>query len=105
METRVGKMKKCLKIILVSFCISIAACSDKQEESQQQAQRHAGSAKIYMEQGQYRAAMIEAKNVIQLMPDSADGYIIEMKENKNDERRKLLKQLQAKLESILELIE
>ena len=30
--------------------------------------------------------------------------IIEMKENKSDERIKLLKQLQAKLESILELI-
>jgi cellulose synthase operon protein C len=75
METRVGKMKSFFKIILISLCAGLIACSDKQEESQEQAQRHISSAKVYMEQGQYRAAIIEAKNIIQLTPDSADGYI------------------------------
>jgi tetratricopeptide (TPR) repeat protein len=75
METRVRKMKSLVKIFLVSFCVVITACSDEQVVNQEQAQRHITSAKIYMEQGQYRAAIIEAKNVVQLNPDSAEGYI------------------------------
>jgi len=74
-KTRVGKMNNQLKMILVLLCMGIAACSDKQAESEQQAQRHLSSANIYVQQGQYRAAIIEAKNIIQLTPDSADGYI------------------------------
>lgn len=68
-------MKNIATLILVSLCIGLVACSDKHEENQTQAQRHINSAKIYQEQGQYRAAIIEAKNIVQLMPDSADGYI------------------------------
>jgi len=76
MEKLVIKMKNIVKATLLLFCISIVACSDKQAESQEQARRHISTAKVYQDQGQYRAAIIEAKNVIQLMPDSPDGYII-----------------------------
>lgn len=69
-------MKSLVKIILISFCALIAACSDDQVVDKEQAQRHVSSAKIYMDQGQYRAAIIEAKNVIQLDPDSGEGYVI-----------------------------
>ncbi len=70
-----GKMKNIATLILVALCIGLVACSDKQEENQEQAKRHVSSAKIYLDQGQYRAAIIEAKNVVQLMPESPDGYI------------------------------
>jgi hypothetical protein len=57
----VGNMKNIATIILISLCIGLVACSDKQEENQEQAKRHISSAKVYQDQGQYRAAIIEAK--------------------------------------------
>lgn len=69
------KMKNIAAIMLVSLCIGLVACSDKQEENQEQARRHVSSAKVYQAQGQYRAAIIEAKNVVQLLPESPEGYI------------------------------
>ncbi|WP_331344900.1 tetratricopeptide repeat protein [Cellvibrio sp. UBA7661] len=68
-------MNSISKIIVISLCISFAACSDKQEKNLEDSKRHVSSAKVYQEQGQYRAAIIEAKNAIQLMPDSPEGYI------------------------------
>lgn len=70
------KMKNLAKATLVLFCIFIVACSDKQAESQEQARRHISTAKVYQDQGQFRAAIIEAKNVIQLMPAAPEGYVI-----------------------------
>ncbi|MBU0801739.1 MAG: hypothetical protein KKA05_12155, partial [Alphaproteobacteria bacterium] len=68
-------MNSISKIIVISLCVTLAACSDKQEKNLEDAQRHVSSAKVYQEQGQYRAAIIEAKNAIQLLPESPDGYI------------------------------
>src|SRR6187551_3673222 len=68
-------MKNIATLILISLCIGLVACGDKQEENQEQAKRHVSSAKVYQAQGQYRAAIIEAKNAMQLMPESPDGYI------------------------------
>jgi tetratricopeptide (TPR) repeat protein len=68
-------MNSIAKIIFISLCVTLAACGDKQQKNQEDAQRHVNSAKVYQEQGQYRAAIIEAKNAIQLMPDTPDGYI------------------------------
>ncbi|MEN0037243.1 MAG: tetratricopeptide repeat protein [Cellvibrio sp.] len=62
-------------ISLFLLCVCIASCSDKQQKNQEDAQRHVNSAKVYQDQGQYRAAIIEAKNAVQLLPASADGYI------------------------------
>jgi tetratricopeptide (TPR) repeat protein len=76
MKRKTGEnMKNIVTLILVSLCIGLTACSDKQEENQEKAKRHISTAKIYQDQGQYRAAIIEAKNVVQLMPESPDGYI------------------------------
>jgi tetratricopeptide (TPR) repeat protein len=74
-DNQVKKMNIIAKIIFISLCVSIAACGDKQQKNQDDAQRHVSSAKVYQEQGQYRAAIIEAKNAIQLVPESPDGYI------------------------------
>ncbi len=68
-------MNSIVKIIAISLCVSLVACADKQEKNQEDATRHLSSATVYQEQGQFRAAIIEAKNAIQLMPDAADGYI------------------------------
>lgn len=67
-------MKNIAKIIIILFGISLAACSDKQQKNQEDAQRHLSSAKVYQDQGQYRAAIIEAKNAIQLLPTASGGY-------------------------------
>lgn len=68
-------MNSISKIIVISLCVTLAACGNKQEKNQEEAQRHVSSAKVYQEQGQFRAAIIEAKNAIQLMPESPEGYI------------------------------
>ncbi len=69
------KMNSITKIIVVLLCVTFSSCADKKEKNQEDAQRHVSSAKVYREQGQYRAAIIEAKNAIQLMPASPEGYI------------------------------
>jgi tetratricopeptide (TPR) repeat protein len=74
-DNQVKKMNVIAKILFISLCMVLAACSDKQEKNVEDAQRHLGSAKVYQEQGQYRAAIIEAKNAIQLTPESPEGYI------------------------------
>jgi tetratricopeptide (TPR) repeat protein len=72
----VKKMNSIRKIISVLLCVILAACGDKQQQNQESALRHVGSAKVYQDQGQYRAAIIEAKNAIQLLPDAPGGYVI-----------------------------
>lgn len=74
-DKQVKNMNSIVKIIVISLCVTLAACADKQEKNQQDALRHVNSAKVYQDQGQFRAAIIEAKNAIQLMPESPDGYI------------------------------
>ena len=68
-------MSSLTKIVFIFLCILSVACSDKEEKSQEDAKRHITSAKVYKEQGQYRAAIIEAKNAIQLMPSAPGGYV------------------------------
>lgn len=51
-------------------------CSDKQKENKAEAERHQTSAKVYQSQGQFSAAMLEAKNAIQLQPDAPQGYVL-----------------------------
>ena len=63
------------KLIVILLCINVAACTDKKQKNKDDSLRHVNSAKVYQEQGQYRAAIIEAKNAIQLMPTSPDGFI------------------------------
>lgn len=74
-DKQVNKMNNIWKIIAISLCVTLIACGDKQESNVEDAKRHLSSAKVYQEQGQYRAAIIEAKNAIQLMPDAPDGFI------------------------------
>ncbi len=53
----------------------LSACSEKPADLQKQSAQHLLQATTYARQGQYRAAMIEARNAIQKTPQSAEGYI------------------------------
>lgn len=68
-------MKSIAKIIVIGLVLAVAACGDKQEQNKEDASRHITSARVYQEQGQYRAAMIEAKNAIQLQPENPEGLL------------------------------
>lgn len=70
-----GTMNNVTKIILATICVCLWSCSDNQQQNKDDSARHLKSAAMYQEQGQYRAAMIEAKNAIQLQSDSPEGYI------------------------------
>lgn len=70
----VAPMKKIAQITALALCVGFYGCSDNQKENSQEAARHQASAKVYQEQGQLRAAMLEAKNAIQLQPTAPQGY-------------------------------
>ncbi len=55
--------------------IALTACGDNTGDLQQQTQQHLKQASAYTQQGQYRAAMIEAKNAIQKTPDDINAHI------------------------------
>ena len=60
--------------LLVST-LFLSACGDDQEKNTKQAQRHLRTAATYLEQGQVRASLLEARNAIQLRPHDAEGYL------------------------------
>jgi cellulose synthase operon protein C len=53
----------------------LAACEKSQEDVRNQANQYLKSAQQLAAQGQLRAALVQAKNVIQIAPDSAEGYL------------------------------
>ncbi|UTA47374.1 tetratricopeptide repeat protein [Simiduia sp. 21SJ11W-1] len=64
------------KWLVITLVISLAGCSNDAEENAQKSARHLKSAQVYEAQGQYRAAMLEARNVIQLNPDEERGHLV-----------------------------
>lgn len=62
--------------IALCICILMLGCSDDKKENKMGSERHQTSAKVYQSQGQFSAAMLEAKNAIQLQPDAPDGYVL-----------------------------
>lgn len=54
----------------------LSACSDTQQDNIDQANRHLKTADAYIQQGQFRASMLEIKNAIQLRPQDASGYLV-----------------------------
>lgn len=65
-----------LKWFSLTLVVVVAGCSNEAEEKAEKAARHLKSAQVYEAQGQYRAAMLEARNVIQLRPDESAGYLV-----------------------------
>ncbi len=75
-----GKSQKAFKLLLkastaTALSLAIAGCGDHSRGGQEQLQQHLKQASAYTIQGQYRAAIIEAKNAIQESPDSLDAHI------------------------------
>lgn len=68
-------MKQFFPLASLTLFLLLGACGDKQEQQAANLERHLRSANTFVQQGQFRAAMIEAKNAIQLQPQDAAGYI------------------------------
>lgn len=64
------------RVILVPAVLVILGCSGSAKEETQKAERHIKSATAYHKQGQLRAAMLEAKNAVQLRPGEPAAYEI-----------------------------
>jgi cellulose synthase operon protein C len=61
--------------VIFLLCGLLAACEKNQEDISNQANQYLKSAEQLTQQGQLRAALVQAKNVIQISPDSAQGYL------------------------------
>jgi tetratricopeptide (TPR) repeat protein len=68
-------MKKIAQVAALSLGVALIGCGEDNSKNAETALRHQNSAKVYQQQGQLRAAMLEARNAIQLSPESADAYI------------------------------
>lgn len=61
-------------IVTVSFFV--AGCKNDKGASKEEVARFVKSAETYRDQGQFRAAMLEAKNAIQKNPNDPQGYLV-----------------------------
>ncbi len=69
-------MKKITQVTALGLgLLLLAGCGQNKQENAETALRHQNSAAVYQQQGQLRAAMLEAKSAIQLVPDSPEAYI------------------------------
>jgi tetratricopeptide (TPR) repeat protein len=69
-------MNKISNMIIALSSLLIVACSGGQAENAEEALRHQRMAQTYQQQGQFRAAMLEARNAVQLQPGDASGYVV-----------------------------
>ncbi|NNC55028.1 MAG: tetratricopeptide repeat protein, partial [Pseudomonadales bacterium] len=60
----------------VLLAATIGACSPSEDRRAELAKIHEKQAKTYLNSGQYRAAIIEARNVIQKTPTDTSGYVL-----------------------------
>lgn len=67
-------MKTILSVVLITLFVCLVSCDRKQNATNQTVQ-YLKSAEQLSKQGQLRAALVQAKNVIQISPDSAQGYL------------------------------
>lgn len=70
------KYIKTLHILLLSIMISLFGCGSDSSPQQPDTQVHIKRGKAYQKQGQYRAAIIEARNAIQQKPDDIAAHIL-----------------------------
>jgi tetratricopeptide (TPR) repeat protein len=69
-------MRAITRFIPLILILALTACGDKQQDRAREAERHERTAAAYQSQGQFRAAMIEARNAIQQQPDKSTGYLL-----------------------------
>lgn len=64
---------KSLSTILLTLLV--AACSPNENNNEDRIELHLKQSNAYQQQGQYRAAIIEARNIIKKAPDSELGFL------------------------------
>ncbi|GGY82336.1 hypothetical protein GCM10011613_28880 [Cellvibrio zantedeschiae] len=68
--------KGLLLIAVISGSLQLAGCNGDKAASKEEVSRFVKSAETYRDQGQFRAAMLEAKNAIQKNSADPQGYIV-----------------------------
>ncbi len=68
--------RRITQLCLIATLLIVGACADSETDNAKQSQIHLTASTSYKNQGQFRAAIIEARNVIKYAPDSVDGYLI-----------------------------
>jgi tetratricopeptide (TPR) repeat protein len=63
-------------IAILAMSFLIGGCKNDKVASKEDVARFVKSAETYRDQGQFRAAMLEAKNAIQKNPNDSQGYIV-----------------------------
>jgi hypothetical protein len=64
-------MKKYAYLLVFGIALQLVGCGDKENENREQAERHLKSAYTYIQQGQLRAAVLEAQNIVRLQPHAS----------------------------------
>ncbi len=60
--------------LLITFCLALFSCGD--DAGQRKAADHVSRSEAYMKQGQFRAAMIEARNAIKVEPSNPANSLV-----------------------------
>jgi len=66
-------------MLLAAAALTLSGCKDDAAAKKAEAERFINSAKTYQEQGQYRAALLEARNATQKDPTNPNGFILQAK--------------------------
>lgn len=69
-------LKTLMMITVVVLGLSTLSCSGKKGVDKEGAARHVTSASTYFGQGQFHAAMLEARNAVQKDPDNPAGFVM-----------------------------
>ena len=105
------KMLKNLTVIsIVAASLTLASCGDDKGADKEGAARHITSATTYQGQGQFHAAMLEARNAVEKDPENPAGHLVLAKIYNQigsfDASQKLLESVSKKMPSVnLELAE
>lgn len=73
-SVHLATLKHCLLMILLAT--TVLGCSESAIDVEQNVKRHIKQANLYLKQGQFRAATIEARNAIQKNPNNIEGHIV-----------------------------
>jgi tetratricopeptide (TPR) repeat protein len=107
-------VQKCLKyfavVSVISASLMLVSCDDDKGVDKEGAARHITSASTYQGQGQFHAAMLEARNAVEKDPANPAGYLVLAKIYNQvgsfDASQKLLESVSKKMPSVnLELAE
>lgn len=69
------KIATVIGMLAIVGSFSLTGCKDDKAANKEEAARFSRSAATYQQQGQLRAAMLEARNAVQKDPQNAQGYI------------------------------